>query len=72
MQSTAIDIRSARSSSIKGVSTTISVRDWDALMNEVASEAAQAIVPSAKAGHALERDLEIALVVPWQHEAARR
>ena len=40
----------------------VAVRDWDALMNEVASEAAQAIVPSSKAGHALERDLEIALV----------
>jgi hypothetical protein len=43
------------------VSMTRSSPDWDLLMRTATSEAASTIVPTAKAGHAVEKDLEDAL-----------
>ncbi|HEX5248735.1 MAG TPA: hypothetical protein VFW14_03625 [Gaiellales bacterium] len=55
---------------------TLSVPEWNALMVAATSESARAIVPSAKAGHAIEKDLENALaafvVVPGHRVVLRK
>src|SRR4051794_35647042 len=50
------------------VSMTLSSPDWDLPVHTATSEAASTIVPTAKAGHAIEKDLEDALPPrSWPH-----